>query len=113
MQAKPTPSCSSRREIRAQLSYSRQITYIGVWRPPTSDSLHEVGAILKPRRKTRSAQLAERGTDMMVADATSEKVKIASTEGRRFARSRRRRCRCAHFHYVMSQNLVKSSSARV
>ena len=102
-------------ELRAtrQLSYRREITYIGVWRPPTSDSAHEVGAILKPRRETRSAQLAERATDMMVADATSEKVKIASSEGRRFARSRRRRCRCSHIHHVMSPHLVKYSSARV
>jgi hypothetical protein len=108
--------CASREVPSArvgQLSYRREIPYIGVWRPPTRDSAHEVGAILKPRRKTRSAQLAERGTDMMVADATSKMVKLASSEGRRFARSRRRRCRYAHFHHVMLRHLVKYSSARV
>ena len=80
---------------------------------PTSDSAHEVGAILKSRREARSAQLSERGTDVMVAGATSDKVEIASSDGRRFARSRRRRCRCAHFHHMMWRHLVKYSLARV
>ena len=74
---------------------------------PTSDSAHEVGAILKPRREARSAQLSERGTDMMVADATSEKVGIATSDGPRYAPSRRRRCRYARFHHMMSRHLVK------
>ena len=45
-----------------------------------SDSAHEVWAFLKPRLETRSAQLAERGTDMMVADATPEKDGLASSK---------------------------------
>ena len=78
-----------------------------------SEPPHEPIPFLKPRLKARSTQPSERGTDMMVADATSEKGGIASSGGRRFAPSRRRRCRCAHFHHAMWRRLVKYSSARV
>ena len=73
----------------------------------------DVIAFLKPRLKTSSAQQSARATDMLVRNATSETSGIASSTGRRRARSRRRRCRYAHFHYVMWRHLVKYSSARV
>ena len=73
----------------------------------------DVMAFLKPRLKTSSAQQSARATDMLVRNATSETSGIASSTGRRRARSRRRRCRYAHFHYVMWRHLVKYSSARV
>ena len=50
---------------------------------------------------------------MMVADATLEKGGIASSGGRRFAPSRRRRCRYAQFHHVMWRHLVEYLPARV
>ena len=58
-------------ERSAQLTSAREISYIGLWRTPMTESPHDVGAHLKARRETRSAQLSDRATGMMVADATS------------------------------------------
>ena len=44
-------------------------------------------AFLKPLVTARSAQLTERATDIMVGNATSEKIGIASSDRRRRGRS--------------------------
>ena len=47
----------------------------------------DVMAFLKPRLETRSTHPSARATDIMVADATSEKVGISSSDRRRRGRS--------------------------
>ena len=99
-------------ERSAQLTSAREISYIRLWRTPMTESPHDVGAHLKARRETRSAQLSDRATGMMAANATSITSVIASSAGRRRARCRRRRCRCAQARRLISTHLLKYSPAR-
>ena len=113
----PAKHARTGQKKRSRYRFSRRTcsgeAFFGFFSRTASEPPHEPIPFLKPRLKARSTQPSERGTDMMVADATSEKGGIASSGGRRFAPSRRRRCRCAHFHHAMWRHLVRYSSARV